>query len=65
MNFIINFGEGGIHTIELYDVTGRKLSGFTCTETEFKFSCSELSTGMYFIKVTHNNSNSIIKFLKQ
>ncbi|HTA26586.1 MAG TPA: T9SS type A sorting domain-containing protein [Bacteroidia bacterium] len=62
---IINFGEGGIHTIELYDVTGRKLSRSTCTETEFKFSCSELSAGIYFIKVTHNNSNSIIKFLKQ
>ena len=64
-NATINFGEDGTHAIELYDIAGRKISGFTSMHKEFTFSCGELSAGMYFVKVYYNDCNRIIKFLKQ
>ena len=62
---IISFEEGGIHKVELDDVTGRKVLGFTCPAKEYSFSCNGLSAGLYFIKVTNDKDFKIVKFIKQ
>ena len=64
-NATISFGEEGTHQVEIYDITGRKISGFICTNKEHTFSCSQLSPGMYFIKAGNEKNIEIVKLIKE
>ncbi|HXB10907.1 MAG TPA: PQQ-binding-like beta-propeller repeat protein, partial [Bacteroidia bacterium] len=40
-NTTISFGGNGIHNAKIYDITGRKVGGFICTDRDYTFSCGE------------------------
>ena len=54
-------------TIELYDISGRKISNFsTDNTTNFTFSInSNLSKGNYFLKITDQQTTKTFKLLKE
>lgn len=54
-------------TIELYDISGRKISNFTTENTNnFTFSLnSGLSKGNYFLKITDLQTSQIFKLIKE
>ncbi|MBC7524900.1 MAG: T9SS type A sorting domain-containing protein, partial [Flavobacterium sp.] len=54
-------------TIELYDISGRKISNFTTENTNnFNFSInSNLSKGNYFLKITDQQTTQTFKLIKE
>ncbi len=54
-------------TIELYDISGRKISNFTTENTNnFTFSInSNLSKGNYFLKITDQQTTQTFKLIKE
>lgn len=64
-NATISFGGGGVHQVEIYDITGRKISSFTSTTKEHTFSCGNLSAGMYFVKTFSEKETQTLKLIKQ
>ncbi|HWY98206.1 MAG TPA: T9SS type A sorting domain-containing protein, partial [Bacteroidia bacterium] len=61
---VITFSEASARQISVYDVTGRIVRSFEATGNEYKFSCTGLSTGMYFIKVVSGENTQVVKFIK-
>ena len=52
--------------IEVLSVDGKKLKEFNFTsETILKIDVSDIESGIYFIKSTHNSQSSIMKFIKE
>ena len=56
-----NSGIGGI--LQLMDVTGRKITEFQISASEFRVNTSALSNGVYFIKATNNKGQSSLRRL--
>ena len=54
-------------TIELYDISGRKISNFSTDNTSnFTFSVnSNLSKGNYFLKMTDQQTTQTFKLIKE
>lgn len=51
--------------IEVLSVDGKKLKEFTFTnETELTIDMSDIKSGIYFIKTTHDSQSSVMKFIK-
>jgi hypothetical protein len=45
------FNTGGVHYLELNDVTGKKIESMECTDKQYELQGSTLAVGMYFIKI--------------
>ena len=50
--------------VELYDVSEKKLAEFYFNRSDFTVDISDLSPGIYFIKVKSMDSSSVLKFIK-
>ena len=67
----LNQNNGELFTIELIDVTGRKIKTFANDESLSKenkilLNLENIQTGIYFLKITGSNNTSITKkFIKQ
>ena len=46
----IVFNTGGLHYLEVDDVTGRKLESMECSGKQYELSRKNLADGVYFIK---------------
>lgn len=56
------FHSNGAHMVEIYDLSGRKLSGFICTGASYGLSAEDLSKSLYLVKITEEDgSNSYLK----
>ncbi len=49
--------------IEVFNLSGKKLSGFTSRESEFRISLADLSIGTYYIRLNDGFHSSISKFV--
>ncbi|MGP8215918.1 MAG: T9SS type A sorting domain-containing protein [Bacteroidia bacterium] len=61
----ITFPEAGTRQIDIYDITGRIITGFESTGSEYQFPCDDLSPGMYFIRVSSGKNTQVMKFIKR
>lgn len=53
-------------SVEIYSVTGQLVKTFGKTDTGFSFNVSDLSKGIYLVKITDsNNAQSIKKLIKE
>lgn len=54
-------------TVEILDLTGRKVEGFLvpANQSGYKYNCTELKPGIYFIRVASMAGSSIHKLVKE
>lgn len=68
-NIVINLDEvtsSTTTTIVVYDMMGRDLSKFTTTATEqIIIDVSNFYSGIYFVRIIHENEMNILKFIKR
>lgn len=50
-------------SIEMFDLSGRKLSNYITNETLFKIQTEQLRAGAYYLKLMNGSNNSILKFV--
>lgn len=65
INIAIGFNE--ISTIEVYDIMGKAVvseNDFSTSNGEIQLNLSELSEGIYFLKITANNQSIIKRIIK-
>ena len=63
--FTIELNNGSVKTIEVMDLTGRIVLTNTSSNDKMDFNISNLSNGIYYVKVQSNNSVEVIKIVKQ
>lgn len=56
--------DEGIKYVEILDLTGRVMKSVSFSSKEMKINISDLSNGIYYIKLNINNSISITKVIK-
>jgi hypothetical protein len=61
---IKNNSNDTIASIEIYSINGAKVKQHKGNEAITTISVADLQTGVYFVKVTTNNSTSNYKFIK-
>lgn len=60
------FSEGNtLATAELYNVLGKKVRQFTISRNNQTFDVSDLSSGIYLVKINADNTSKTIKLVKQ
>lgn len=55
----IFFSASGKYTLELIDITGRKLKQIVCNGIQYQLSRDGLSTGLYFVKVYNSTGENV------
>jgi hypothetical protein len=63
--FSIELNNGSVKIIEVMDLTGRVVLENTSSNNKIDFNISNLSNGIYYVKVQSNNSVEVIKIVKQ
>jgi hypothetical protein len=63
--FTVEFANGLNKTINVTDITGRVVLTTTSTADKVNVNISNLSNGIYYIKVISNNKAEVIKVVKQ
>jgi hypothetical protein len=63
--FIIELNNGSVKTIEVMDLTGRVVLLNTSSNDKMDFNISNLSNGIYYVRVQSNNAVEVIKIVKQ
>lgn len=64
--FIVDFGaEISAAKICIFDISGKKISEGTYENTEFAHFNLKVSKGLYYIVITTQNENAILKFSKE
>lgn len=63
--FTVNTGNTLAKTIEVIDVTGRVVSTLNTDADSAQLNISELSSGVYYVKVKTGNTAEIVKIVKQ
>jgi uncharacterized repeat protein (TIGR03803 family) len=61
-NTTVYFAETGKHYLEVDDITGRKLNSYTTNEKQFILSGQELTSGIYFIRISDEGKPGISTF---
>jgi uncharacterized repeat protein (TIGR01451 family) len=63
----IVFNTDGLHSLEVDDVTGRKLESIQCTGKQYELSRKNLADGVYFIKAfdAEHKYVAVLKFIVQ
>ena len=51
--------------LTIFDITGKKITTLSQNSTTKKHDVSYLSKGIYFLRITHQNNNKTIKFIKK
>ena len=65
--FNISSGDKQIDKIEIYDVSGKNIktiNNFSNNNSENKLDINEVSNGIYFVKITSENQNTIKRIIK-
>ena len=63
---IINISNSlPIDNIEVYSITGQKLSSHTVNNTNFKLNMSNHASGAYFVNVTVNGVTKVLRVIKE
>ena len=57
--------QTNIVKIEWYNLDGKKVKSMNVNSNEFQTDISELSSGMYFVKITSENGTKTLKFVKK
>lgn len=63
--FSVELNNGLLKNMELHDVTGRIISSINSIDSKIDFDLNNVSSGIYFLHVKTESSNSIIKIVKQ
>lgn len=63
--FTIELNNGLTKTIEIADITGRIVLANKTSNDKIKFNISNLSQGVYYVKVISNDRFEVIKIVKQ
>ncbi|MBX3328313.1 MAG: T9SS type A sorting domain-containing protein [Nitrospira sp.] len=64
--FTIELNNGGLQkTLELFDLTGRKVLSNTTSNDKINLDVSELQNGIYFLNVKSNTGVETVKIVKQ
>ncbi len=58
-------GKTIIESITIYDINGRQLKTVIFTSEKGNLDISNLSQGMYFLKIKSGNNTESIKFIKK
>ncbi len=61
----IVFDGSGTRSIEVYDITGRKINGFESKYETYSMPCNGLQPGVYFVKVKSDVGTHTVKFIKE
>ncbi len=62
--FCTDFDEGP-YTIDIFDLKGRKVAGYTITATEPTLNLSNLESGLYLVRFAGNNKVFFKKLLRR
>jgi hypothetical protein len=60
--FILKFTTTAERTIAIYDVTGRMVGTPVAMQNQQQFNLGNISTGIYFVRITQNGNTSSLKF---
>lgn len=63
--FTVELNNGLAKTIEVVDVTGRIISLTSSTDNQVKMNITNLSNGVYYVKVKSDNAVEVLKVVKQ
>ncbi len=65
-NAIVNISQiKGIKKISIYNTSGKNVSTWFTSEDVFEFDSSQLTNGLYILKVNSNNQVVFVKFIKE
>jgi len=54
-----------IQNLEVLDITGKTIKQLTVNNSEYKIQVEDLKEGVYFIKLTTNNTTEVVRFVKK
>jgi hypothetical protein len=63
--FTVELDNGAAKTVDVMDVTGRILLSTSSDDNKIELRISELSGGIYYVRVQSNNATEIVKVVKQ
>ena len=63
--FTVELVNGSANTIEITDVTGRVIMSKNSSDAKMNFDLNNYSNGVYYVKVSNENSSETIKVVKQ
>ena len=61
----LEFVQNGEKNISIYDMTGKQVINLVAAENKVKVNISNLSQGVYFVKIQSNNKTSVAKLVKE
>ena len=62
---VIENSKFKIQNLEVLDITGKTIKQLTVNNSEFKIQVGDLKQGIYFIKLTTNNTTEVVRFVKK
>ncbi len=64
-SFNVDLKNGLVKTVELMDVTGRKIASYTSANDNISINIADLANGIYYAKVKCDNAAEVVKIVKQ